>query len=222
MGPIVRLAFIDSAQTTHVREIENKKARISDLENAVRTLSREKDELFDQLQLRQAELESSQSSLESLQGQNSELQYQLREASDRIALLQDEFTDVRREHDMKVQSPGPSTEEVTRLLAAAELKYETKLADLRRRLADTERERDEGEAHWSKKLAERAREVESLKAVIESSQKNKEEESESAQALQSQIDSLRGEIRAYQQQVADLHAQVQKAAEVEVSRARGT
>ena len=40
--------------------MENKRARISDLESTVRTLSKEKDELFDQLQLRQAELESSQ------------------------------------------------------------------------------------------------------------------------------------------------------------------
>ena len=91
----------------YVREIEHKKSRIVDLENTVKMLSTEKDELFDQVQLRQAETESSQSHLESLQGQNTELQYQLREASDRIALLQDEFTDVRREHDMKVQSPGP-------------------------------------------------------------------------------------------------------------------
>lgn len=182
----------------------------------MRTLSREKDELFDQLQLRQAELESSQSTLESLQGQNTELQYQLREANDRVALLQDEFIDVRREQNMKVQSPGPSAEEVTRLLAAAESKYETKLSDLRRRLAEAERERDEGEAHWSKKLAERAREAESLQAIINSSQKNKEAETESAQALKDEIQALRSEIKSYQQQIVDLRGQLNKAVEVEV------
>ena len=196
--------------------MENKKARNSDLESTVRTLSKEKDELFDQLQLRQAELESSQSTLESLQGQNTELQYQLREATERIALLQEEFSDVRREQDMKVTSPGPSTEDVTRLLAAAESKYETKLSDLRRRLAEAERERDEGEAHWSKKLAERAREVESLKVVINSSQKDKDAELESVQALKDEIQVLHGEIRAYQKQITDIHAQLEKTAEVEV------
>ncbi|KAI0721269.1 hypothetical protein C8T65DRAFT_825844 [Cerioporus squamosus] len=204
-----------TTKTTHVREMENKKARISDLESTVRTLSKEKDKLFDQLQMRQAELESSQSTLESLQGQNTELQYQLREANDRIALLQEEFSDVRREQNMKDQSPGPSTEEVTRLLAAAESKYEAKLSDLRRRLAEAERERDEGEAHWSKKLAERAREVESLKAVVNSSQKSKDAESESVQALKDEIQALQSEIRSYQKQITDLYAQLEKSAEVE-------
>ena len=100
-----------------------------------------------------------------MRSQNTELQFQLREANDRVALLQEEFSDVRREQDVRVQSPGPSAEEVARLLAAAESKYEAKLGDLRRRLAEAERERDEGEAHWSKKFAERAKEVEDLKAM---------------------------------------------------------
>ena len=166
-------------------------------------------------------MESLRSSLESCQGQNTELQYQLREAQDRIALMQDEFTDSRRDQDLHVQSSGPSTEEVTRLLAAAESKYEAKLGDLRRRLAEAERERDDGEAHWSKKLAERAREVESLKAKFDLSLKSKEEELESAQVLKKQIDVLQGEIKVYQQQVADLHVQSEKAVEIEVNNFRG-
>ncbi|KAI0330549.1 hypothetical protein GY45DRAFT_736065 [Cubamyces sp. BRFM 1775] len=206
-----------TAKTTHVRELENKKARISDLEGTVKTLSREKDELFDQLQLRQAELESSQSALESMRSQNTELQFQLREANDRVALLQEEFSDVRREQDVRVQSPGPSAEEVARLLAAAESKYEAKLSDLRRRLAEAERERDEGEAHWSKKFAERAKEVEELKALVSLSQKSKEEESEGVQALHAEIEALKTEIRSYQTQVSDLRDQLVKAAEVEAA-----
>ncbi|KAI0639767.1 hypothetical protein C8Q77DRAFT_1045716 [Trametes polyzona] len=206
-----------TTKTAHVKEIENKKTRISDLESRVKTLSHEKDELFDQLQLRQAELESSQSALESLQGQNTELQYQLREANDRIALLQEEFSDVRREQEVRIQSPGPSTEEVTRLLAAAESKYEARLSDLRRRLAEAERERDEADARWSKKFAERAKEVDELTAAIRSSQKSKEEEAEGMQALQAQVDRLQAEINSYKKQVVDLHNQLEKAVEVEVS-----
>ena len=106
---------------------------------------------------------------------------------------------------------------MTRLLAAAELKHETKLSGLRRRLAEAERERDEGEARWSKTVKERAREVESLKAAINSSQKCKEEETEGVQALEQEIESLKSEIRSYQTQLKDLHAQLGKAAEVEVS-----
>ncbi|KAI0673501.1 hypothetical protein C8Q78DRAFT_967782 [Trametes maxima] len=206
-----------TTKTTHVRELENKKARISTLENTTKTLSREKDELFDQLQLRQAELESSQSALEALQGQHTELQYQLREATDRVALLQEEFSDARREQEVRAQPVGPSTEEVSCMLAAAEAKHEARLADLRRRLADAERERDEGEAHWSKRFAERAREVEGLKAVISSSQKSKAEEADGVQALEHEIESLKGDIRAYQKQITDLHAQLEKTAEVELA-----
>lgn len=169
------------------------------------------------MQLRQAETESSQSHLESLQGQNTELQYQLREANDRIQLLQEEFSDVRREQEIKGVPSGPSAEEVTRLLAAAESKHETKLDDLRRRLVEAERERDEGEARWSKTVKERAREVESLKAAISSSQRSKEAETEGVQALEREIESLKGEIRSYQTQLKDLLAQLEKAAGVEVS-----
>ncbi|KAH9944075.1 peroxisomal membrane anchor protein conserved region-domain-containing protein [Epithele typhae] len=204
-----------TSKTTHVKEIENKKTRISDLEGSVRTMSREKDELFDQLQLRQAELESLRSSLESLQGQNTELQYQLREAQDRIALLQDEFSDARRNQDLSLQSSGPSAEEVTRLLMTVESKAEAKLGDLRRRLTEAERERDEGEAHWSKKLAEHAREIEALKTAIQSSQRSKEEEMESAQSLRKEIEQLQSELREHQKQIVDLHAQSEKAEEVE-------
>ncbi len=187
------------------------------MESRVKTLSEEKDELFDQLQLRQAELESSQSALESLQGQNTELQYQLREANDRAALMQDEFSDVRREQDVRVLSPGPSAEEVARLLASAESKYESKMSDLRRRLAEAERERDEADARWSRKFAERAKEVDELTAAIRSSQQSKEEDTEGRQALQAQVEALQAEIRAYQQQIADLHTELEKAAELEVS-----
>ncbi|KAI1793914.1 peroxisomal membrane anchor protein conserved region-domain-containing protein [Ganoderma leucocontextum] len=206
-----------TTKTTHVRETEHKKSRIVNLESTVKTLSAEKDELFDQVQLRQAETESSQSLLESLQGQNTELQYQLREANDRVALLQEEFSDARREQEIRVVSSGPSAEEVTRLLAAAESKHEMKLNDLRRRLAEAERERDEGEARWSKTVIERAREVESLKAAINSSQKTKEEETEGVQALEQEIESLKGEIRSYQTQLKDLLAQLEKSAEVEAT-----
>lgn len=169
------------------------------------------------MQLRQAETESSQSLLESLQGQNTELQYQLREANDRIALLQDEFSDVRREQEFKVSPSGPSAEEVTRLLAAAESRHETKLNDLRRRVAEAERERDEGEARWSKTVKERAREVESLKATINSSQRSKEAETEGVEALEQEIESLKSEIGSYQTQLKDLLAQLEEAAEFEVS-----
>jgi len=66
-------------------------AQIDRLERSIRSLSTEKDSLFDQLQMRQAEVESSQSLLEVLQSQNTELQYQVREKDSRVALLSEEL-----------------------------------------------------------------------------------------------------------------------------------
>ncbi|OBZ79168.1 Laminin subunit alpha-2 [Grifola frondosa] len=204
-------------KTSHTREIEGKNARISGLENSVQMLSKEKNELFDQLQMRQAELESSQSLLESLQGQGTELQFQIREANDRIALLTEELADARRVQDNKPGGTGPSAEEVTRLLSAAESKYETRISDLRRKLAEVERERDEGEAEWSRKLSEKTREIESLKGIVSISSKTREEELECASVLRKEIESLQEEIRLHQKRIADLQTQAGKVSEVETA-----
>ncbi|PCH33792.1 hypothetical protein WOLCODRAFT_64197 [Wolfiporia cocos MD-104 SS10] len=204
-----------STKSAHSREMESRNSRISDLENSVRTLEGEKDEFFDQLQLRQAELESSRSRLESLEGQTTEFQYQLRESNDRIALLTEELADARREQEMRTQVAGPSAEEVTRLLSAAEVKYESRISDLRKQLAAVERERDEGEADWSRKLTEKVRELESLRGILSSSAKVREEESESANALRAETETLKGEVELYQKQILNLRAQAERVTEIE-------
>ncbi|CCM05148.1 uncharacterized protein FIBRA_07357 [Fibroporia radiculosa] len=204
-----------AVKSSYTRELEVKDSRIRELQNSVRVLNEEKDEFFDQLQLRQAELESSRSRLEVLEGQTTEFQYQLREANDRIALLSEELADARREQDIRPQNAGPSAEEVTRLLSAAEAKYETRMADMRRRLSAVEKERDEGEAQWSRKLSEKVKELESLRGSLHSSTRSREEESESANALRKEIQGLKGEILAYQQRVSDLQVQADTVAEAE-------
>ncbi|OSX67427.1 hypothetical protein POSPLADRAFT_1127844 [Postia placenta MAD-698-R-SB12] len=204
-----------ATKSSHARELESKSSRVSELQTTVRTLEGEKDEFFDQLQLRQAELESSRSRLETMESQTTEYQYQLHEAQERIALLSEELADARREHESRALSTGPSAQEVTRLLSAAEVKYESRISDLRKRLSAVERERDEGEAEWSHKLSEKMRDLESLKAVLNSSAKSREEESESANSLREEIDALKAELQAYQARILELKAQVDRAAEVE-------
>lgn len=194
--------------------MEVRTSRISDLETSVQTLSGEKDEIFDQLQMRQAELESSQSHLESLQSQTVELQYQLREATDRIALLNDELFNSQQAQSTKLQG---SPEEVTRLLLAAEAKYEGRIADLRRQLSIMERERDEGEAELSKKLSQKTKEVDELKAIVNSSSKEHEQEQENVISLQEEMESLKAEIKAHQSVIAELGARTEEMAEGEVN-----
>lgn len=203
-------------QTALTRDLENKDSRIADLESLVRSLEGEKDEFFDQLQLRQAELESSRSRLESLEGQTTEFQYQLREANDRIALLTEELSDARREQETKALSIGPSAEEVSRLLSAAESKYEARISDLRNRLSSIEREREEGDALWSRKLADKSRELDSLRDILNSSARSREQQSENVEALKEEIDRLKEEIMASQLRISDMRTQADHAMETEV------
>ncbi|KAI0348473.1 hypothetical protein BDW22DRAFT_1410606 [Trametopsis cervina] len=201
-------------KSLHSKEIENKSGRISDLEASLQIVSREKDDIFDQLQMRQAELESSQSHLESLQSQTVELQHQLREATDRAALLNEELMEANRAQVAKVQSSAPSAE-VTQLLSATEAKYEARIADLRRQIIAAERERDETEADLSKKVTEKVKEVEHIKAILGRSAKAREEEEETISALKKEIDGLRHAGVAYERVIADLQTQTEKATEVE-------
>ncbi|KAH9837110.1 uncharacterized protein C8Q71DRAFT_707171 [Rhodofomes roseus] len=205
-----------TTKTSLAKDIENRDSRIVNLQSLVRSLEGEKDEFFDQLQLRQAELESSRSRLESLEGQTTEFQYQLREATDRVALLTEELSDARREQETKALNIGPSAEEVSRLLSAAESKYEARISDLRNRLSTVEREREEGEALWSRKLADKSRELDSLREILNSSAKSREQESENVGTLQEEIDRLREDVRVHQLRISDMRAQADRAAESEV------
>ena len=181
------------------------------------TLSRDKNSFFDQLQLRQAELESSQYHLDSLQSQNTELQYQLREAKDRLVLVNEELSDARREQDAKSQGPITSAEDVARLLSAAQAKYESKIGDLKKNLDTIERERNEGEAEWSRKLREKAREADDLKRTLDISAKNWEQKESIIKELKEENERFREEVGLYQAQASDLHVLSDKVKEVEVS-----
>lgn len=165
--------------------------------------------------MRQAELESSQSHLESLQSQTVELQYQLREATDRAILLTEELADSRKEHVSRVHG-SPPTEEVTRLLSATETKYEARIADLRRQMAAVERERDEAEGLFSKRLAEKATELERLQITVNASTKDRAQDNEAVAALQKEIDNLKETATLREQLIVELQAEAGKITEVEV------
>lgn len=188
------------------------------MERSVQSLSNEKNDLFDQLQLRQAELESSQSLLESLQGQTVEFQYQIREANDRIALLSEELVDARQQQTQLPQEPMPTTEDVSRLLSAAESKYEARISELRRHISTVERERDEAETDWSRKLAEKIRELESLKGVLDTSAKSQEKAADNSNLMKEEIQRLQDEIRRNQIVISDLRTEASRVNEVEVGR----
>jgi chromosome segregation ATPase len=200
----------------HAQEAKAFSDKICSLESANLNLTREKDRLFDQLEMRQAELESSNTYLETLQSQTTEYQYQIRELGDRVALLEGELTDAQREAN-PANGTGMTAEEVARLISAAEAKYEARLAELRGRLDMIEKERVEADAEWNSKVAAKALEVEELKKVIGKSQKSEVDHEAVEEKLRGEITVLKEEMRGHQRQQIEFQRQVERIKESEVS-----
>lgn len=193
------------------------------------------------MQLRQAELESSQSHVENLQNQNNELQYQVREANDRIALLESEETAFSRSpasprlrsHDSGTSTtlpPSPSHDapvELARLLSEAESKYEARLSDLRSKIRSLEKERNESEEEWARNLAERGKEIERLKRLMAEKEteflrkaKGWEESESRIGALERSLNGLKVEREELMKEKQVLENEVGVLRDAEVSRDR--
>lgn len=204
-------------------------ARISQLENFLKSLTDERDNLFDQLQLRQAEIESSQSHLESLELQVNELNHLLRESNDRAATLAEELTDAQRhaaDSSRLSANSSPGQRDVAALQAAAnvERRYESKVADLRARMVELERERTESEEEWSRNLAQRSREVERLRAELAAKDVQGTAQldrtaraSEEREKLENELKAVRDEKQVLARETAMMKASLELAKEAEAS-----
>jgi chromosome segregation ATPase len=168
------------------------------------------------LQLRQAELESSQSHAESLQSQNTELQYQLRESKNLLALLNEELAEARRDQESKMRENATSVQDVARLLSAAEAKHEARIAEFKTNLSIMERERNDGEAEWSRKLREKTRELENVKTLVESTSKTGLQNEEVVTELKEEVERLGAEIQLRLKEIAALQSQIEQGKDAEV------
>ncbi|KAJ4489331.1 hypothetical protein C8J55DRAFT_603658 [Lentinula edodes] len=193
------------------KELSNKNSRITQLENSLNSVVRDKNSFFEQVQIRQAEVESSQAHLESLQSQNGELQYRLREQNDRIILLNEELLEARREHDTvssKYSSISTSPEDTAHLLSSVEDKYEAKLTELKRVLKNTEKERNESDAEWSRKLREKNQEMEKLSTRLGTAIQSKAQDHGLVENLKVEISHLQQQIQISQNEVSQVRMQI--------------
>ncbi|KAJ3935388.1 MAG: hypothetical protein NXY57DRAFT_502190 [Lentinula lateritia] len=200
-----------TVKATFEKELSNKNSRITQLENSLNSVVRDKNSFFEQVQIRQAEVESSQAHLESLQSQNSELQYQLREQSDRIILLNEELFEARREHDTvssKYSSISTSSEDTAHLLSSVEVKYEAKLTELKRVLKNVEKERNESDAEWSRKLREKNQEMEKLSTRLGTAIQSKEQDHGLVENLKIEMSHLQQQIQISQNEVSQVRMQI--------------
>lgn len=199
-----------AVQSSQEQAIGLKDAQIGRLERSVQSLSAEKNNLFDQLQMRQAEVESAQSLLEVLQNQTTELQYQIREKDDRIALLHEELSDAHQEQRTAVSDLSTSPEEVAKLLAAAESRHEAKLSLVKEKLVAMEAERVEVEAEWRRKVEAKAQEAQRWKAMVDSTSRSRQDDDDHTQGLQAEVDRLQSAARAYDNEVTKLRQQIER------------
>ncbi|KAG1881738.1 hypothetical protein C8R48DRAFT_13651 [Suillus tomentosus] len=201
---------IAALKMSHSTELTLKKSQIATLEASVNNLSRENRTFFEQLQIRQAELESSQHHVGTLQGQHTELQFQLREAQDRLTLLAEEISDLRGEQETRPHGPGAPQEDVSQLISTMEAKYEARLAEIKRNLVLAEKERTESEADWSRKLSDKSRETDELKTILQSSAKLREEKESTTGVLKIEIEKLTAEVQNHQHHALELQLQVDR------------
>lgn len=198
-----------AAKSSQEQAMGLKDAQIGRLERSIQSLSAEKNNLFDQLQMRQAEVESAQSLLEVLQNQNTELQYQIREKDERVALLHEELNDAHQEQRAVVSDPSTSPEEVAKLLAA-ESRLEAKLSLLKQNLAAMEAERVEVEAEWRGKVEAKVQEAQKWKAMVDSASRVRQDDDDRTQELQAEVEKLQSATRAYDHEVFQLRRQIER------------
>lgn len=156
--------------------------------------------------------------LESLQSSTAELQYQIRDLTDRNALLTEQLADAQRELEYRSQQPSLSAEDTDRIRAASEARYKAKVDELTMRLAEAERDRNDMESALSRNLQQKTQEIEALKKVMDTSSQSKGVGEEEMRVLKQEIDSLRHETSLYKEQLSDLDRQRDRVNELEVSR----
>ncbi|KAG2350442.1 hypothetical protein BDR05DRAFT_899421 [Suillus weaverae] len=208
---------IAALKMSHSTELTLRRSQIATLEASVNNLSRENRTSFEQLQIRQAELESSQHHVGTLRSQHAELQFQLREAQDRLTLLAEEISDLRGEQETRPHGSGAPQEDVSQLISTMEAKYEARLIEIKRNLLLAEKERTESEADWSRKLCDKGRETDELKMILQSSAKSREEKENTTGVLKSEIEKLTAEVQNHQRHALELQLQVDRMNDAETS-----
>lgn len=156
--------------------------------------------------------------MEVLQNRTKELEFQLRETTERLALLEDAPRSTSAPEASPIRESGTSAAEVARLLADAESRAEQRVQDMRARVRTLERERNELEEDWASKLAQRVKELETLRQTLSDKEAEVASAAASRRDRDARIDSQDAEKRELERQMVELRAAVDEAhAEVSVA-----
>jgi hypothetical protein len=207
-------------KAANVKELAGKDTRIQQLEGTIKEITTSRDALFEDLQLRTAEMESSSSHQEALQARVGELQYEARDARDRAAALQEELDQIR-----KSQRDVTRDETNTRrLLLEAEARHETKVRDMEARARQSEVDRQETEEEMGRNLQDRLKEVERMRQQIvqkdvdyAESIRLQQQRDEKIQVAEAERAALNAKLEGMGTTLADLRDEILKASGAEVS-----
>lgn len=151
-----------TVKAVHAKELAAKEHRIQQLSGTVKELTASRDDSFDQLQIKTAESESFSSQQEVLQAKAVELNYELQEAKDRAAALEEQLEEVvRTKSDVRRDESNTK-----RLLQDVETRFEAKVRDYEARLEQVEKDRMETEEEMGRNLQERSKELERMRQEI--------------------------------------------------------
>lgn len=203
-------------QAIHATELSAKQTKISSLEQTINNLSKEKASLFDRLQQRQAELETSQLETQSLQSQHVEVVFQLKEAQDQVAMQTEQLHDARRDQEIAPRLPTATQQDLIAKLADAEARYERTVHELRQSLTAMEKERNETESDWSRKLSAKTTENEQLTRDLSAAARDHSERQRFVQLHEEDINRLLAESKSLQEELMQAKRRAEKVAEIEV------
>lgn len=175
---------VSNLRSAHAKAISAREGRISTLEASLRDLRREKDSIFEQMQSKQAEVESAVREQERLQAQQDEMQYELKEARDKTLALQEEVQSFKKARLDQTRDEGHTR----KLLADLEASNADKARTYEDRIKGLERERSEAEERMASKLQEKLREVDRMRREIEKRDAENNEELQRREERQQRMD----------------------------------
>lgn len=187
-------------RSAHARELAARDGRISNLETGLRDTRQEKDTLFSELQSRQAEVERAVAEREHIQVAFDELQYEHRESADRITALQDEVSSFKKARLDQTRDEGHTR----RLLSELEAGHADRMRGYEERVRTLERERAETEESMARKLQEKLREVERMRAEVARRDTENGEETQRREERQQRMDRAESLNRSLQEKVSAL------------------
>lgn len=225
-----------TTKATHAKDLAAKSKTITALNEHIRQAQDEKKRLFEQLQSRQELLETTSAAKESFETRMKELQYQLRESNERLSVAEEALAEAQRNpaplggmyDESLVQSNGdtvPAGPNVSKLIADATHKADSRIAELRDQLARLERERTDIDEEHARQLRSRGSELDKLRTVIADREREYTEAVRSTKASDETIaqaekarEIIKLELEDLRQTVREMRLEQAKIADAEVSR----